>query len=60
MCMIGSGHGGKQRSTKKETKSELCQVSKAIGSFSDRIRTSGTKTEVRIAQGFKALVIGLS
>lgn len=50
----------RRRFTERETKRELCQVSKAIRPFSDMIRTSGTKSEAGTAQGFKALVTGLS
>ena len=39
----------RQRFTERETKRELCQVSKAIGPFSDMIRTSGAKSEAGTA-----------
>ena len=39
----------RQRFTERETKRELCQVSKAIGPFSDMIWTSCTKSEAGTA-----------
>lgn len=39
----------RQRFTERETKRELCQVSKAIDPFSDMIRTSGAKSEAGTA-----------
>lgn len=39
----------RQRFAERETKRELCQVSKAIRPFSDMIRTSGAKSEAETA-----------